>query len=79
MRAGRVLLERNQLVRPGVEHRSDRAPGLFCLVGSDRQSGVPCGNAEKQLRVGRQSSPSSPPAHKVASPGRRYHAVPEYG
>src|SRR5262249_5445474 len=54
VRAGRVLLERNQLLRPGLEHGSDHAPGLLGLVGSDRQSGVPRENVEKQLRVRRQ-------------------------
>src|SRR5262249_2226407 len=53
-RAGRVLLERNQLLRPGIEYGGDDAPGLLRLVGSDRQSGVACENVEKQLRISRQ-------------------------
>src|SRR5262245_36571678 len=56
VRAGRVLFERNQPLRPGVQHGSDDAPGLLGLVGPDRQSEFTRENVEKQLTVGRQLS-----------------------
>src|SRR5262249_38628885 len=45
---------RDQLLRPGVQHGSDHAPGLLGLVGSDRRAGVAFENVEEQLPVGRR-------------------------
>ena len=53
-RAGRILLERDLITLPGLQHRLDDPPQLFGLVAADRQRRVALHDLLQQQAVGGQ-------------------------
>src|SRR5262245_5010516 len=54
VRASRVLLQRDEILGPGVQYRLQDAPGLFGLVAADRQGGVAVEHVQQEPPVGGQ-------------------------
>jgi membrane protein DedA with SNARE-associated domain len=54
VRAGRVFLERNEVLGPGRQHGGEDPPGFLGFVAADGQGGVPVQHVQEQPAVGGQ-------------------------